>query len=373
MDAKTEQIEAQTEKVVKQRSKALTTRMPLRPGYGTQGRPVQLWANYMHLMPRGDLILYRYSIEILPGEGGRQPAGKKARRIVQLLLEEHFRQYGHQIATDFKSNLISQQELELDDRGYVVRYRSEDEDEPADNARSYRLSMQATGTLTVAQLMDYLSSSNIGAVLNSKEEIIQALNIVLGHTARATRDVTSMGSGKHYPLATATDEKLDLGAGLIAVRGFLMSVRAATSRLLVNVQVKHAAFYQEGPLEQLIQIYMYANRSKVKLANFLKRLSVTVTHIVRRNHAGQVIPRIKVIDGLAMRDDGRTQPHPPIVPSFGANAKEVQFFLGEGSQPSDPAPSGKGKKKGKKPPKAGPAPPSQGSYISVYDFFRRSK
>ncbi|KAJ9220490.1 hypothetical protein DTO169C6_7234 [Paecilomyces variotii] len=372
VDAKVAQVETQTEKAIKQEPKALRVQLPLRPGYGTQGRPVELWANHLHLMPKGDLILHRYSVDIVLDAGSRQPAGKKLRRLVQLLLQEHFGQYDRQIATDFKSTLVSRQKLDLDNNGYLVRYRSEDEDEAADNAPSYRMRVQPTGTLTVAQLIDYLSSSNVSAVLNSKEEIIQALNIVLGHTARAAPNVTSVGSSKHYPLARSTEEKFDLGAGLIAIRGFLMSVRAATARLLVNVQVKHAAFYQEGPLEQLMQAYMVANPSKVKLASFLNKLSVNVTHIVRKNKAGQLIPRIKVICGLAMRDDGRNQAHPPIVPSFGAGPKEVQFFIGDENQSPSSGPSGKGKKKGKNPPKAGPEPPSQEGYISVYDFFCRS-
>ncbi|KAL1868840.1 hypothetical protein Plec18167_008145 [Paecilomyces lecythidis] len=371
VDPKATQIEAQTEKAIQQ-SKTLKAQMPLRPGYGTQGKHVELWANHLHLMPKGDLLLHRYSVDISLDEGGRRPGDKKLRRLVQLLLQEHFAQHVHQIATDFMSNLISQQKLQLDDNGYIVRYRSEDEDEPAEHAQSYRFRVQPTGTLTVAQLIDYLSSSNVGTILNSKEEIIQALNIVLGHTVRASSNVTSIGSSKHYPLANTTTERFDLGVGLVAVRGFLMSVRAATSRLLVNVQVKHAAFYKEGPLEQLMQTYMHANPSKVMLAGFLRRLSVNTTHIVRKNRAGQTIPRMKVICGLAMRDDGRNQPHPPIVPSLGADAKEVKFFLGDGSQSNDSGPSGKGKQKGKNLLSAGLNTPGQGSYISVYDFFRRT-
>jgi hypothetical protein len=117
-------------------------------------------------------------------------------------------------------------------------------------------------------------------------------------------------------------------------------------------------------------------QSKVKLANFLKKLSVNVTHIVRRNRAGRQIPRIKVIVGLATRDDGRDLQHPPIVPNFGAGAKEVQFFLGGSEErPAGKAesPAGTNGKKGKKAAKAGPEPPSEGRYISVHDFFQQSK
>jgi eukaryotic translation initiation factor 2C len=118
----------------------------------------------------------------------------------------------------------------------------------------------------------------------------------------------------------------------------------------------------------------------VRLAAFLQRVRVRVTHIIRMNREGREIPRIKTITGLATPGDGRGLQYPPIVPKFAAGAKEVKFHLGslEG-QPSTSQPSvsqqssaGKKGKKGKKPIKEGPEPPG-GGYISVYDFFQRSK
>ena len=155
-----------------------------------------------------------------------------------------------------------------------------------------------------------------------------------------------------------------------------MSVRAATARILVNVQVKHAAFYDDGPLDKLMLTYIRTNGpSTVKLGNFLKKLSINVTHIVKKNRSGSTIPRIKVIQGLATRDDGRGQQNPPIVLEFGSGPKDVKFFLGDRGQ----GPAGKPQvasvangNRGRKAAKLGPEPPSQGQYISVYDFFRQS-
>ena len=62
-----------------------------------------------------------------------------------------------------------------------MQYRSEDEDEPSQNAKTYRLRLQGTGTLSVSELMDYLTSGHASALFGSKDEIIQALNIVMGH------------------------------------------------------------------------------------------------------------------------------------------------------------------------------------------------
>lgn len=141
---------------------------------------------------------------------------------------------------------------------------------------------------------------------------------------------------------------MSLGAGLQAIRGFFVSVRAATARILVNVQVKHASFYDEGPLERVTVAYLGENgQSKVKLGNFLKKLSINVTHVVRKNKSGRQPRRIKIIVGLATI--GRGLQHPPIVPDFGSGSKEVKFFLDDlegGSAEKAQGPAGTSGKKG---------------------------
>jgi hypothetical protein len=99
------------------------------------------------------------------------------------------------------------------------------------------------------------------------------------------------------------------------------------------------------------------------------------THIVKKNKSGHEIPRIKTITSLATPGDGHGLAHPPIVPKFAAGAKEVKFFLGASGEQSGGKEQGSAKKEGKKGKKAGkpgPERPQEG-YISVYDFFQRSK
>lgn len=351
--------------------------LPQRPGFGTQGREVMLWTNYFELVSNGGLLLHRYNIEVLPDQAGRRPTGKKVKRIIELLLEEYLAQHGYNIATDFKSTIISRIELDVDQDGYSLRYRAEHEDDPAPNARLYQIRLQATGTLTVSELIDYLTSTQAGSLFGSKDEIIQALNIVIGHHPKAASHIASIGANRHFDLTASVSERMSLGAGLQAIRGFFVSVRAATARVLVNVQVKHAAFYEDGPLDRIMAAHLRDNgQSKTRLANFLKKLSVDVTHIVRHNRAGHRVPRIKQIVGLVTREDGRGLQHPPIVADFGAGPKDVKFFLNgqaEGPVGKSKDPSGTGGKKGKKPAKAGPERPFQTGYISVYDFFRQSE
>jgi eukaryotic translation initiation factor 2C len=353
-----------------QKKTPLEPRMPQRPGFGTQGKAVLLWANYFHLTDYGELVLYRYSIEVSGYQGSRVPTGKKLKRVIQLLIEDHLAQYSGEIVTDFKSNLLCKTEIELEEE-YIVTYRSEDEDDAQPNAKSYQVRLQPTGMITVSELMDYLTSTQASQLFGSKEEIIQALNIAVGHYPKAARHIASIGANKHYNMNAATSEGFDLGAGLMAIRGFFVSVRTATARILVNVQVKHGAFYNDGPLEALMHAFLSQNGpNNVKLGNFLKKLSVDVTHITRQNRSGQRIARIKAIMGLATPGDGRGQEHPPIVPTIGAGSKDVKFFI-DGAAPKTPKKKGKGKQKAGSSATAGPS--TSGGYISVYDYFKQSK
>lgn len=264
-------------------------------------------------------------------------------------------------------NLLCKTKIELEEE-YLITYRTEDEDEAELNPRIYKVRLQLTGTITVSELMNYLTSTQASQLFASKEEVIQALNIAVGHHPKAARQIASIGANKHFDINPQTSESFDLGAGLMAIRGFFVSVRTATARILVNVQVKNGAFYNNGPLETLMLAFMSKmGPNKYRLANFLRKLSVAVTHIARNNRSGVTITRIKTIMGLATPGDGRGQEHPPIVPTIGAGSKDDMFFK-DGAAPKTPKKKGKGKAGSTV---AGPS--TGGKYISVYEYFKQSK
>jgi eukaryotic translation initiation factor 2C len=353
IDANVTKVENDTQKSLEKR-----VQFPLRPGYSSRGTGVVLYTNYFKLDTDPKLVLERYSIDV---KGARPPAGKKLRRVIDILTQ----QIKEDIATDFNANLVSRTKLEQE--AYEVQYFAEDDDGPGENSDTYKIKLTHNGTLTVEELVNYLTSSQAGAILNQKEQIIQALNIVIGHYPKAAANTTSIGANKHANKDAGPGERTNLGGGLEAIRGFFVSVRAATARILLNVQVKNLAFYQAGPLEALM--FAYGLGSKLRLANFLKKVSVAVTHIKQKNASGQIKMRIKSIQGLAHRDDGHRLDHPPDIPQFGAGPKQVRFWL-SATQPSGAPVGQEPSKKAKKASKSGP--PTAGRYITVFDFFKET-
>ncbi|POR34324.1 Protein argonaute 5 [Tolypocladium paradoxum] len=331
---------------------------PTRPGYGTKGRTVVLWANYVALTASPKLVLYRYDISVSPAA-----AGKKLTQIMRLLMQApELANLIGDVVTDFKSTLISRQRFE--DQTVAVQYRAEGEDEPRDGSTPYRVQLKFTNVLPVSQLTEYLTSTNLSAQYDEQLPMIQAFNIFLNHHAKSSGNLANIGASKTFSLSDRSDT-WDLGNCLTAVRGFFASVRAATARVLVNVNVSHGAFYQEGPLDQFM-LRFGAQRGLYKLEAFLKRLRVRTTHLKeKKNKAGEVVPRVKTVFGFANKNDGHGLGHPPRVRAFGAGPKDVEFWLESGSASGTSAPAGQ-KKGGKK---VKPAEAAGGRYISVYEFF----
>lgn len=276
------------------------------------------------------------------------------------------------VVSDFKSTLISRKKLDRDEITLSIQYRAEDEDEPLPNAQMYRIRVKFTNTLSVSELMDYLTSSNMGTRYPDEQPITQAFNIFMNHNAKVSDEVAAIGKNKAFSMGA---NKFELGLGLDAMRGFFSSVRMATCRVLVNVNVSYGAFYQDIPLDRLMIKYGAGN--KLRLEKFVKKLKIRTTHLPeKKNKSGKVLLRVKTIAAFANRYDGRNLEHPPRVRAYGAGPKDVEFWMDSAPQQTS-AGSGKGKGKGKGK-AAGPAKPqpeaaSGGRYISVYDFFVTGK
>jgi eukaryotic translation initiation factor 2C len=249
------------------------------------------------------------------------------------------------VLTFYSNTIISTSELSLSKIDFDIPYQCEGEDRPQAGAKIHRVKVEFLGTVQVSELIAYLTSTNMSTTYLAKSDVVQSLNIILGFQPKSDPAILSVGANRHYAI-NETREVQNLSGGLEAFRGYLISVRAATSRLLVNVQVKHVACYEAVPLRRLIQLYTDANGKRlVELDKFLQKLRVEVLHITKSNDAGQKIPYIKTIFGLATTKDGSGLQKPPIVARFGAGSNGVQVFLS--------------------------SPQQAGEYVTVTSYFRR--
>ncbi|KAI0426348.1 ribonuclease H-like domain-containing protein [Xylaria sp. FL1042] len=330
---------------------SLNQALPRRPSYGTKGAQLVLWANYFTLESSKDLVLYQYDINVSP-----KAAGRKLGRIIHLFLHSPaLNGLQQDMVTDFRSTLITR--LKMQGPAVELAYRAEGEDDARKDAPKYTIMLNLKHTFPIADLMSYLTSTDVSR-WSEEESPIQALNILFNHHAKSSDQIVARGPSKNYSLVDA--ETWNLDAGLQAIRGFFTSVRAATGRLLLNINVSHSVFYRAIRLDQLIKSFHQKNDT-LRLNAYLKRLRIKTTHLKeRKNKRGEIIVRAKTICGLATRADGEGLAHPPRVRDTGSGPRDVEFWLedrGEKSQSTS-------KKKRGKPVPAG------GRYVSVYDYFR---
>ena len=314
-----------------------TARMkPYRPSYGTKGDPVEFSTNYFLVKLPQALDLYRYKITIdhqyKNGKQLPEPKSKKLKQIIKLMLGHLQRsQQDMPIATDFKSTLICAQKISQDFWATKIVYSHEDDQATGMNTQTYTLHIEETPPhLSVSGLRDFLASTNTIAPFDDKESMLQALNIICGHHAKSSSEITMIGGNKAYKSAKdPKTEKWSLTAGLEAIRGYFLSVRLASFRALVNVNVSHGAFYEAIPLTNLIDKWSSSRKNAdwYELEAFLKGVKVK-THYLK-DEKGNHITQVRSIKGFASEQDGLENVPSPIVEVFAGAPGHVWFHLND--------------------------------------------
>ncbi|KAI9786408.1 MAG: hypothetical protein M1839_006868 [Geoglossum umbratile] len=270
---------------------------PKRPTYGTAGRRITLRTNYFHLIPTAGQRVYRYVVQFDP----EAATSRKERRLFNLLFGNPiFAAVKESVATDYRSIVISPEELPLDAdaRKFVITYYDADEATPRANAAKHTASIQITGALDVADMMQYLNSTARDASYDRLEEMTQALNIVIARHANTTLGTVSLSGNKFFPTTGGLEEFIDLSGGVIAIRGYYTSVRTATLRVLLNLNVCTSAFYQSTQLSDLMmKQWNICGRKWDGVESFIKKLRVETTYL--KDKSGQIVRKFKNVSGFA--------------------------------------------------------------------------
>lgn len=342
-------------------SLSLTSSFPTRPGHGSTGVAYNVFSNYFEIKLKAlktGIVFYRYNVEV-NAEGKAPKASKvKIKRLINLLLED---QRFHGALTDYRSTLLSSSEIQGITGDIIIPFRAEGESTPPATPAMYRITVQATGTVQVSEYAETLKSADPGQQpYLQRNEVFQALNTVFGHFPQQRSDLVTVGQNKHFKIKPIPDY-LRLGGGLDALRGFFKSVRPATNRLLLNVNVSHAVFFAPLRLDALYWELDVVNNPR-QVVKKLKLLRVDRLHLKPKTNTEKVFPA--TFWDFASTNDGQAEPHPPQVRSYGAGPKDVKFFLTSSVPPATKGPAGKASKA------AGSA---SGQYISVWDYFSKSQ
>lgn len=313
------------------RSNLASTNFPTRPAFATKGTPVILFANYLPMSVAPDMIVFRYKLSLAAAKSSKSsslPTGPKIRRLIALLLQQHFSSPSPGVASDFKDHLLSNKKLfDTPSKSYSVSYYDET-DQMYDGAPVHELTLTFEVTIPLSALVDHISSSNMAA-FHAHGDHIQALNIILSHHPKLVPTATSFAANKHFRIDNQAQNTTNLDQLLVAIRGFCVSVRAATARILLNVQVKNAVMYRTPrTLAEYIVMFSSSERDMRALEQAVEKMTIRVTHMDKDRNGRRVRPP-KTIFKLARPGDGAA-PNPPRIHSYGATADQVQYHTETG-------------------------------------------
>jgi hypothetical protein len=208
--------------------------------------------------------------------------------------------------------------------------------------------------------MDYLQSledKGNDDVFPKFPEEIDALGVVLGHTARSNPNTAAVGRSRFFAIDPARKDQsteMPVESLLEILRGYVQSVRPATGRLLLNTNVTHGVFRKGYSLADLFrksgvaQLDQPARLDRSTLQT-LERLNKFLAKSRIRCKApgdkpGEFFTIERGMAGLATASDGKNEEHRPEfrdsrVVRFGSPAT-VRFYLRTPKTPGATPPPG---------------------------------
>ncbi|GAB7333535.1 hypothetical protein MBLNU13_g05113t1 [Cladosporium sp. NU13] len=314
--------------------------LPGRKSYGDKGKAVILRANYFQLQLAYDVgnkvvdkVIHRYTVA---WADGKLPKLKKRRAMEQILAMPEIQRLTH--ASDFGANIVTTEKISeellkneklsvtLPPKGTSLVLAAPDDNAPehvkaAAARNTIKFKIHASGALNVPDLIAYINSTSPGAHYAGYGDLIQMLNIIMCKAPNEAASVAKLPGNKFYPHQGLLDvnnhpdiDFEELAGGLVALRGYFSSVRCATGRMLLNLNVTSGAFYQTVPLTELLQKFGIHNLEQREI--FIRRLKV-----LYQRPGKTPVKSEKTIVGFARPVGGR---NPVNVKRFG-NAREVTF------------------------------------------------
>ncbi|PPQ77920.1 hypothetical protein CVT25_015395 [Psilocybe cyanescens] len=249
--------------------------LPLRPGFGTVGKPIKLRANFFPVkVPKGPL--YEYDVAISPVAG---TAIKRVKRRIFQLAEQTpdwaAKGLRGSVAHDHSSKLISSKQLPQP-LTITVPFYDEDEPGPKAGGKEYTLTIGFIQNIDTSSLVKYLQGQ---AQYRDYDimPVISALNVILAAFPNRSGGKGVMVGRNRFFFPTAA-QPFSLGGGLEAWKGFYSSVRPAHNQLMVNVNVCTTAFYTPGNLADAMMSFRNSSFG-ARPAAFVKGVRVRTKHL----------------------------------------------------------------------------------------------
>ncbi|KAK4176437.1 ribonuclease H-like domain-containing protein [Triangularia setosa] len=330
---------------------------PYRPGFGTGGAPVTLWANYFELNVN-TASLFSYNVLVSPEESGektkaeqssakgkgkgkaKEAKGTKLAKIIKAVLDTLPPTVV--CATELKMSVITNAKLPLPPSSVITVGI------PKSNGGEERWNVKFNDPilLEIGRLKQYLQNfddKGNESVFPKFAAEVDALGVVLGHTARSNPSTTAaVGKSRFFAFDANRSEvgPLSQDSMITILRGYAQSVRLATGRLLLNVNVTHGIFRQPLPLPVLFKKLGLTPNTLKRFHGFLAKSRISCR--VPSEKPGEWVTIERSMAGLGKVGDGSGEERRPEFTEpnkFWGKPTNVKFFLRPPKEPR-PAPTG---------------------------------
>ncbi|CAG8876133.1 unnamed protein product [Penicillium nalgiovense] len=314
VEAPSVRVQALEDKYVTESAKARpeSNILARRPGYGTQGRPTVLRANFFPMEFKPNIKFHSYRLKI-------KPEAKKGQQ--KFILESMFRKYplfnkGIGVATDGATEIVTTERLPENREPFHCSMG-----DGSGTSKAYTGPWEATLALenaySPAEMLACLEDVNHREELPNEAPSLRVLNILMSAYAYKDSGVAIIGKGRNkFFRIDNRKQSMDIKGGLEAIRGYYSSVRLGAGRIFLNLNVSHGAFFRPCLLTEIIDDFAVVHGTNEDfLHRVLKGLKVHVLHLnSRENGSGLKEKPIKTIFGVKHK---------------AASAENVAFWMGD--------------------------------------------
>ncbi|KAJ1397794.1 Ribonuclease H-like superfamily [Sesbania bispinosa] len=226
-------------------------RFPDRPGYGTEGRKIQVRANHFQLQV-AQCDLHHYDVSITPEIPSKKVSRDVLGQLIRMYQETHL---GRRVpAYDGRKSLFTAGPLPFSSKDFVVKLVDDDErGSPSGSARTkrereFKVTIRFAARADLHHLQQFLRCQQ----LDSPQETIQALDVVLRATPSEKYNV--VGRSFFSPTLGSTD---------VSARAFYEPV------LVTEFIAKHFRLNFSRPL---------SDQDRVKVKKALRGIKVILSH-----------------------------------------------------------------------------------------------
>jgi len=255
--------------------RTMNSKMLVRPGFGKEGREINLFANFYRMKFNPRITVYQYDIEIEP----------KCPKFLRRKLVHEFAQKnkanlfaGGLPVYDGNKNVYSSIKLPVGNDAKSIEVKLPEQDDSKE--RMFTIKIKFATQIDMSCLEQVLKGSGYGDI---PQETLVVADIVIRHFPSMRYTVAGRS------MYTKPAEQFSLGSATELWSGIYTSVRPSNWGLVMNVDESHTAFYEAQPVMNFMAKHLRMNGAisanyslrdsdMVTLEKQLRGLRVTVQH-----------------------------------------------------------------------------------------------